>query len=258
VASLGPALLALGVPDRAEADPAGEAPLCNEQRPLPFLVRGSYVHRDGAPLEERRARAQIHREAIRYRVERYGRVTGAGLPEWNASFAIDLAEPTTFMGMKVALNRRIVPAVRCAEQQIRATCPGGYRPQYLSGFRSGNTLYGGEVSNHLFGIALDVDPEHNVCCKCVGAAAMHPVCARPSATLADRMAMPSCWVGAFERFGFYWLGRDELEDTMHFEFLGDPDRIKRPRPGPPSGSGGRAPPTPPEKGFGLASAPPNP
>jgi hypothetical protein len=32
-------------------------------------------------------------------------------------------------------------------------------------------------------------------------------------------------VQAFERFGFYWLGHDALQDTMHFEFLGDPDRI---------------------------------
>ena len=39
--------------------------------------------------------------------------------------------------------------------------------------------------------------------------------------------MPACWVKAFERFGFYWLGRDELEDTMHFEFLGDPAKIKK-------------------------------
>jgi hypothetical protein len=37
--------------------------------------------------------------------------------------------------------------------------------------------------------------------------------------------MPACWVGVFERFGFYWLGHDALKDTMHFEFLGDPERI---------------------------------
>jgi hypothetical protein len=41
------------------------------------------------------------------------------------------------------------------------------------------------------------------------------------------MAMPECWVHAFERFGFYWLGHDVLKDTMHFEFLGDPDKIVR-------------------------------
>ena len=39
------------------------------------------------------------------------------------------------------------------------------------------------------------------------------------------MAMPECWVHAFEKYGFYWLGNDQLQDTMHFEFLADPERI---------------------------------
>jgi hypothetical protein len=39
------------------------------------------------------------------------------------------------------------------------------------------------------------------------------------------MAMPACWVSAFEQYGFYWLGHDELKDTMHFEFLGDPNKV---------------------------------
>ncbi len=44
----------------------------------------------------------------------------------------------------------------------------------------------------------------------------------------ERMAMPKCWVEVFERYGFHWLGHDELEDTMHFEFLGDPEQILGP------------------------------
>ena len=37
-------------------------------------------------------------------------------------------------------------------------------------------------------------------------------------------ALPKCWIDAFEHYGFYWLGRDpDLRDTMHFEFLGDPE-----------------------------------
>jgi hypothetical protein len=32
-------------------------------------------------------------------------------------------------------------------------------------------------------------------------------------------------VNAFTKFGFYWLGEDPMQDTMHFEFLGDPDTI---------------------------------
>jgi hypothetical protein len=234
--SLAAALIVAGAPERAEAEgegargAGGEVSACNDQRPLPFLVRGNYAYKDRAPAAERSARARMHREAIRYRTERYGRVKGFSEPGWNPSPAVLSAEHTSFMGISVDLHRKVVPAVRCVEREIRSTCPGSYRPDYLSGFRSQNSFNDGEVSNHLYGIALDVDPEHNVCCRCLGPAATHPACARPGATIADRMRMPACWIGAFERFGFYWLGRDELEDTMHFEFLGDPDRIARAAP----------------------------
>jgi hypothetical protein len=231
VAALAPVVLAAGAPASARADVAGEPAACNDQAPLPFLVRSSYAFRERATLEEKRTRADLHRRAIRYRTERYGHVKGFGAPEWNPKPAISYAEDTTFMGMGVAVNRRIVPAVRCVEQTIRATCAAAYRPRYLSGFRGNNTFSGGEVSNHRYGIAIDVDPERNLCCNCVGASREHPICKRRSATLEERMAMPACWVSAFERYGFYWLGRDELEDTMHFEFLGDPDRILRRVPG---------------------------
>ncbi|QUS47068.1 hypothetical protein F1331_25700 [Salmonella enterica subsp. enterica serovar Dessau] len=37
--------------------------------------------------------------------------------------------------------------------------------------------------------------------------------------------------------GFYWLGHDVLQDTMHFEFLGDPDKVIEPASsGAPSGA----------------------
>jgi hypothetical protein len=41
------------------------------------------------------------------------------------------------------------------------------------------------------------------------------------------LELPRCWIDTFERYGFHWLGHDKLEDTMHFEFLGDPGRIIR-------------------------------
>jgi len=223
---LSAALLTAGAPERAEADgPEGAA--CNEQRAQPSLIRGNYAHKDGLSFGERQARLKLHREAIRYRTEHYGSVKGFSQPGSGALPAILSAEHTSFMGLSVDLHRKVVPAVRCVEREIRATCPGSYRPEYLSGFRGQNSFVGGEVSNHLYGIALDVDPEHNICCRCLGPAATHPACTRPGATIADRMRMPACWIGAFEKYGFYWLGRDELEDTMHFEFLGDPDRIVR-------------------------------
>lgn len=224
------AALAAMVPDPARADDAArsKAPsACNDQRPLPFLVRSNYSWHGELALEVRRARAALHRKAIRYRTERYGHVKGFGHPSWNPSPAVAYTENITFMGLPIGVHKRIVPALRCVEAEIKATCKVPYRPHYLSGFRGGNTFYNGEVSNHRYGIAVDVDPERNICCKCLGAGALHPICKQRGATLADRMVMPLCWVAAFERFGFFWLGRDELEDTMHFEFLAEPEKILR-------------------------------
>jgi D-alanyl-D-alanine carboxypeptidase len=205
---------------------AAAPPACNEQAPQAFLVRGNYVLHKATSEADRVTRRAAHRRAIRYRTVQYGYVDGFGDPEWNAKTPRDNAVRTRFMGLRLAVNRRIAPALACAEREIKASCGVGYRPVSLSGLRDANTFHNGEVSNHTYGIAIDIDPEKNVCCGCVGPAADHPVCRRPS-TLEERMAMPACWVAAFERFGFYWLGDDELEDTMHFEFLGDPTKIVR-------------------------------
>jgi len=78
----------------------------------------------------------------------------------------------------------------------------------------------------MYGIAIDVDPKSNPCCGCVPPWNDHPLCRKKVDSEFERMTMPRCWVEVFERFGFYWLGRDErLRDTMHFEFLGDPEHI---------------------------------
>ncbi len=83
-----------------------------------------------------------------------------------------------------------------------------------------------EISNHLLGIAIDIDPERNPCCGCVDPWPSNPIC-KNAGPVYKRTALPKCWISAFERFGFDWLGHDILEDTMHFEFLGDPDKITK-------------------------------
>jgi len=102
-----------------------------------------------------------------------------------------------------------------------------YVPRGLGGFRTANTYRGPELSNHLFGIAIDIDPERNPCCGCVDPWPSSPLCKIESQDVYDRTALTKCWVRSFEHFGFDWLGHDTLEDTMHFEFLGDPDRITK-------------------------------
>ena len=191
---------------------------CSEQSPQDFLVRGHFL-KEGPGGNLR---------AIQYRTEEYGYFKGFGHPGSGALPPSAFVEDTVFMGLHVKMHRKVVPALACVEEEIARSCgEAPYRPHALAGIRYRNTYRGGEVTNHAYGIAIDVDPAQNTCCGCVKPWNDAPACKRPAKTEYDRMAMPECWVHAFERYDFYWLGHDVLRDTMHFEFLGDPDKIRR-------------------------------
>jgi len=228
-AAIGALALGMAALAQASADSKDPSLTCNEQRPLSFLVRGNYAMQDGMRPEERRARAEIQAQALRFRTERYGRYRNSAPLEWNQHPVSDFIEPTTFMGLPVRVNKRIIPALTCVEQAIRKTCgESPYEPLNILGIRGNNTFHNGEMSNHLYGIALDIDPERNPCCRCVEPFPDHPGCRKKNVSAYDRAELPKCWIDTFERYGFYWLGHDKLIDTMHFEFLGDPDRIVQP------------------------------
>jgi hypothetical protein len=197
---------------------------CVEQLPQAFLIRGN-MKKDPAGFDT------AVKKAIQYRVEQYGFIPGI-TPAYGApKSAPELSVETTFMSLPVRLHPRILPALRCAEAAIHAECTQGpslYFPRKLSGLRTYNSYRGGEVSNHMFGLAVDVDPDRNPCCGCVVPWSNDPKCKKPAATPFDRAELPPCWVHAFERYGFYWLGWDEMQDTMHFEFLGDPSKLQAP------------------------------
>ena len=201
---------------------------CNEQRAQEHLIRGNFIRRRGLSDEEREARRLLHDAAIRYRTEQYGYFEGFGESDWNESTPRENSAEMIFMDEDVRLNERIIPVVACVEEVLLAECADfPYHPRRLSGLRNRNTYHTGEVSNHVYGIALDVDPSRNSCCGCVGRWAEHELCDLETDNVYDRMVMPECWVHVFERYGFYWLGHDPMQDTMHFEFLGDPDQILR-------------------------------
>jgi hypothetical protein len=221
-------------PTAAEAVPSPNL-ACAPQSPLPFLIRSAY-----SPVS---AKKQAFERALRYRTETYGHVKGFGDPAWNPTAAKAHAVKVELFGLSVTVHSKIVPALRCVEAEIKATCGATpYTPVVLAGLRGHNTFRAGEVTNHMFGIAVDVDPLRNSCCGCVAKWKASPLCKKKAASIWERMEMPRCWVDAFEKYGFYWLGRDVLQDTMHFEFLGDPDRVSAPKtllagdapPGPPS------------------------
>jgi hypothetical protein len=198
----------------------GGGAACNDQAPQDFLVRSNFLKGGREGLQR----------AIQYRTDTYGYFKGFGHPSADAQPPSSYVVSTTFMGLRVKMHRKVVPALQCAEDEIKRACADHpYTPQALAGIRFKNTYRGGEVTNHIFGIAIDIDPARNTCCGCVKPWSDVPVCTRPAKTEYDRMALPECWVHAFERYGFYWLGHDVLRDTMHFEFLGDPDRIVKGR-----------------------------
>ncbi len=214
------------------------ASACNEQSPQDFLVRGNFLKTPGG-----------NQRAIQYRTDTYGFFPGFGRPGPDARPVSASIVDTTFMGLPVRMHRKVVPALACVEEEIRRSCADHpYTAHALAGVRFKNTYRGGEVTNHIFGIAIDVDPNVNTCCGCVKPWNDAPRCRRPAKTEYDRMEMPECWVHTFERYGFYWLGHDVLQDTMHYEFLGDPDRIRRGEPpsppSPPSPPAPSAPPVP--------------
>jgi len=200
----------------------GKTHLCNEQEAQAFLIRGNWFPKKA---EEAKAGAALLKQAIDYRTEKYGQFPGFGSPSLNAHPPKFYAEATSFLGLPIQLNKRVIPALKCVEAALTTSgLEKTYKPSGLSGIRFSNTYRGVEISNHVYGIAIDIDPSRNSCCGCVAPWPNHPLC-KKKGTPYDRMAMPRSWVEVFERYGFYWLGHDALQDTMHFEFLGDPDKI---------------------------------
>ncbi len=212
-------------PSSAQTGPA--ASLCNEQAPQDFLVN---AHFNGRPL----ANAGALREwkdavarSIRYRTEQYGYYSGFGSYGWNKKLLYTQMHTIKFFGLPVRLHERVIPALRCVETALRTDCAQSpYQPKALSGLREHNTYLDGDVSNHVYGIAIDIDPLQNPCCNCIEPWKSSPRCQGKKTDL-ERMDMPACWITVFERFGFYWLGHDALKDTMHFEFLGDPEQVAK-------------------------------
>jgi len=217
-------------PDEIEIDDAFCARI--EQAWKPELIR-SYFRADCTDPKVCVAR---HMALHDWRTERYGYYPGFGKRSANGFAPVHYTRDTVFQGIHITINENLVAPLRCIERKLATSCatcaerpelPGEcskkfpYHPRHLSGLRTKNTFRGGEVSNHVYGIAVDVDPSDNTCCGCVGKWKSHPMC-RKKGEPHERMIMPYCWVEVFESYGFYWLGRDKLQDTMHFEFLGDP------------------------------------
>ncbi len=200
---------------------------CLPQKAQPFLIRANWYpsSKDAEAIAKGK---EWMAESLRYRTEQYGYFEGYGKKEWNAHPPIHYAVGTKFLGLPIRINAKVVPALRCVELALeKEGLLSKYKPQGYSGIRTKNTYRGAEISNHIFGIAIDIDPSLNTCCNCVKPWSEHRLCQNKKLTVYERMVMPKEWVPVFENYGFYWLGHDVIQDTMHFEFLGDPTKIIR-------------------------------
>lgn len=188
------------------------------------------AHFNGRPLatiEALRDWKDAVARSIRYRTEQYGYFPGFGNRDWNKKPLYAQLRNVKFFGLTVRLHERIIPALKCVEEALVRECSAfPYQPQALAGIRDHNTYLDGDVTNHAYGIAIDIDPLRNPCCGCIKPWNESARC-KGKKTDFERMDMPACWIPIFERYGFYWLGHDALRDTMHFEFLGDPAKILR-------------------------------
>lgn len=203
----------------------GKTSTCREQAAQPFLIRGSWFPSGNDPEKVKAGRKMLD-DAIKYRTEKYGYFEGFGSPKMNPHPPKHYAKSTTFMGLSLQVNERIIPALKCVEAALKAgPAANEYAPKSAGGIRFKNTYRGVEISNHIYGIAIDIEPDRNTCCGCVAPWPDHPLCKAKNKTIWERMAMPKSWVEVFEKYGFYWLGHDVLQDTMHFEFLGEPEKI---------------------------------
>jgi len=194
---------------------------CRYQSAQKFLVRSAFV-------KDNQVKPAPHLRAIKYRAETYGTIPGFNLEKYSAATVAEQVTSMRFMGLPLQIHERLEPALICVEKRISKLCTKKnetYTPKGIGGLRVGNTYRGGEISNHLFGIAMDIDTGRNPCCGCVDPWPDHPLCKKPAKSVFERTALTRCWIDSFEKYGFYWLGRDTLQDTMHFEFLGDPDLI---------------------------------
>lgn len=195
---------------------------CRAQKPQTFLKRSHYVKKNMID-------PKAHARAIRYRAEKYGSIPGIGATAFNPEPVSRHVTHTRFFGLPIVMHERVAPALACVERRIKQKCTGPksrYEPRAIGGLRTENTIRQGEISNHLFGIAIDIDPNRNPCCHCVAKWQGHKKCRQPVKSPYERADLSRCWVDAFEHYGFYWLGLDSLEDTMHFEFLGDPAKLE--------------------------------
>jgi hypothetical protein len=181
--------------------------------------------------EEIRARREVGPQSIRYRTENYGYFQGFGQPAWNERTPMQNVVSLRLFDRPVRLNERIVPAARCAEQEVARSCQDGYQPRRLSGIRPRTHIITVKCPITCMIAIVSIHREHVLQLR----ERVAPAPALPVDAAIDSSAWyAQCWVRSFEVR--LLLARPHLMGTMHFEFLATPsassaaDPVGEPKP----------------------------
>src|SRR3954471_15942936 len=104
-------VLLLPAVQNADADYRG----CRYQKPQAFLIRKNFMV--GKQLDGKKAN-----QAIRYRVEHYGRIEGVPYEQLNDKTAYSHAKSIHFMGLPLQVHEKIAPVLACVERRLRKDC----------------------------------------------------------------------------------------------------------------------------------------
>src|SRR5690606_34654254 len=132
-----------------------------------FLLRKDQIAKIGASPDEQKKIEAARKRSVDYRTRHYGRFPGFGSRSDNPFPPQYYAKRTKFMGNPLVVHEKIVPALACVEAALKSECKHApYQPRQVSGLRFENTFKDYEVSNHVYGIAIDIDSHLNPCCGC--------------------------------------------------------------------------------------------
>lgn len=119
----------------------------------------------------------------------------------------------SLLGGTVQVHKKIAPCVEAVERERKAAGINYPITSGIGGYRSSDGQIG-NASFHVYGAAIDVNPETNPYCNGGSVVGNPAYCGNPE--------IPMSLVKIFRKYGFYWGGDyTSLKDYMHFEWHGE-------------------------------------
>jgi hypothetical protein len=145
---------------------------------------------------------------------------GPGWPNCNAANIVKVG--CGGLGLKLPVRSEIAQLVPHLVHALEASRGKPFRPDWSWGYSCRAIAGTTTPSNHSWGLAIDLDAPENPHLSAAAHKSAHSLRKTFAGGLVLRSTMPDDANAIAERFGFFWGGRYNKPDPMHFEFLGSP------------------------------------